>query len=83
MKRLPYLARLGPNMLSASGYSGHGVGTATHAGRLMADVILGEAAGFDLMSRLPCPRFPGGSALRSPLLVLAMTWYATRDRLGF
>lgn len=83
MKRLPYLARLGPNMLSASGYSGHGVGTATHAGRLMADVISGEAAGFDLMSRLPCPRFPGGSALRSPLLVLAMTWYATRDRLGF
>ena len=82
MKRLPYLARLGPNMLSASGYSGHGVGTAAHAGRLMADVITGEASGFDLMSRLPCPRFPGGGALRSPLLMLAMTWYAARDRLG-
>ncbi|MEM9241891.1 MAG: FAD-binding oxidoreductase, partial [Pseudomonadota bacterium] len=31
MKRLPYLKRIAPNMLSASGYSGHGVGNATHA----------------------------------------------------
>ena len=28
MKRLPFLARVAPNILSASGYSGHGVGTA-------------------------------------------------------
>lgn len=82
MKRLPYLVRLAPNMLSASGYSGHGVGTATHAGKLMADAIAGEASGFDTLSRVPAPRFPGGHALRSPLLALAMTWYATRDRLG-
>jgi gamma-glutamylputrescine oxidase len=82
MKRMPYLTRLAPNMLSASGYSGHGVGTATHAGKLMADAIAGEASGFDLLSRVPTPRFPGGHTLRSPLLALAMTWYATRDRLG-
>lgn len=82
MKRMPYLARLGPNMLSASGYSGHGVGTATHAGKLMADAIAGQAEGFDTLSRVPAPRFPGGSALRAPLLVLAMTWYAMRDRMG-
>lgn len=83
MKRMPYLARLAPNILSASGYSGHGVGTATLSGKLMADVIGGEAEGFDTMARVPTPAFPGGTALRSPLLVLAMTWYATRDRLGF
>lgn len=82
MKRLPYLARLAPNMLSASGYSGHGVGTATHAGKLMADAISGEAEGFDIMSRIPTPAFPGGTAMRSPLLALAMTWYAMRDRIG-
>ncbi|MDR9394221.1 MAG: FAD-binding oxidoreductase [Roseovarius sp.] len=82
MKRLPYLARVAPNVVSASGYSGHGVGTATHAGRLMADLIGGQAAGFDTMARIPTTRFPGGAALRSPLLALAMTWYATRDRLG-
>lgn len=82
MKRMPYLARLGPNMLSASGYSGHGVGTATHAGQLMALAIQGQAEGFDTMARVPAPSFPGGTMLRSPLLVLAMTWYGLRDRLG-
>ena len=34
------------------------------------------------MASLPQPRFPGGAALRWPLLVLAMTWYSMRDRLG-
>ncbi len=82
LRRLPYLARLGANILTASGYSGHGVGTATHAGQLMALAIQGQATGFDTMARLPAPAFPGGAALRSPLLVLAMTWFALRDRLG-
>ncbi len=82
MRRLPYVARLAPNILTASGYSGHGVGTATHAGQLMARAVQGQAEGFDTMSRVPTQIFPGGSALRSPLLVLAMTWYAMRDRLG-
>nr|WP_170475843.1 FAD-binding oxidoreductase [Ruegeria arenilitoris] len=82
MRRMPYLTRLADNILSASGYSGHGVGTATHAGQLMALAIQGQAEGFDTMARVPTLPFPGGPALRSPLLVLAMTWYAMRDRLG-
>ena len=82
MKRMPYLARLGANILTASGYSGHGVGTATHAGQLMALAIRGQAEGFDTLARVPAPAFPGGAALRSPLLVLAMTWFSLRDRLG-
>lgn len=82
MKRMPYLARVAPNILSASGYSGHGVGNATHAGQLMAQAVAGQAEGFDTMARVPTSLFPGGTALRSPLLVLAMTWYAMRDRLG-
>lgn len=83
MKRFPYLARVAPNILSASGYSGHGVGTATHAGKLMAQAIEGETDGFNTMRSIPTPAFPGGGALRTPLLVLAMSWYALRDRLGF
>jgi gamma-glutamylputrescine oxidase len=82
MKRLPYLARTSRNVLSASGYSGHGVGTATHAGQLMARAVQGDGEGFDTLSALPSSPFPGGSALRSPLLVLAMSWYSLRDRLG-
>ncbi|MEH6521015.1 NAD(P)/FAD-dependent oxidoreductase [Sulfitobacter sp.] len=82
MKRMPYLARPGKNILSASGYSGHGVGTATHAGQLMARAIQGDSDGFDTLSAVPDSPFPGGPAMRSPLLILAMTWYAMRDRMG-
>ena len=82
MKRLPYVARVAPNVLSASGYSGHGVGTATHAGMLMARAVQGDADGFDTMASIPTRPFPGGGTLRNPLLVLAMTWYSLRDRLG-
>ncbi len=82
MNRLPCFARVAPNVLSASGYSGHGVAIATLAGRLMAEALAGQAERFDLMASLPQPRFPGGTALRWPLLVLAMTWFSLRDRLG-
>ena len=82
MKRLPHFARLSPRILGASGYSGHGLGTATHAGRLLAEAVAGQSEGFDLMASLPVPAFPGGTLLRSPLLTLAMTWFALRDRLG-
>ena len=82
MKRLPYLARVGKTVLSASGYSGHGVGTAVHAGMLMAKAVQGDSEGFDIMSKIPTIAFPGGTAFRTPLLTLAMTWYAMRDRLG-
>ncbi len=83
MNRMPCFARIAPTILSASGYSGHGVAMATLAGRLLAEAVAGQAARFDLMASLPSPRFPGGSAMRHPLLVLAMSWYALRDRLGF
>ena len=82
MRRLPFVARVGKHILSASGYSGHGVGTATHAGFLMAKAIEGESDGFDTMATIPTSAFPGGVPFRNPLLVMAMTWYALRDRLG-
>jgi gamma-glutamylputrescine oxidase len=82
VNRLPCFARPQPNVFSASGYSGHGVAMATLAGKLMAQAVQGQAEGFDLMASLPQHRFPGGPNLRQPLLVLAMTWYAMRDRLG-
>lgn len=82
MQRMPYLARVAPNILNASGYSGHGVAAATHAGQLMALAVQGQAEGFDKQGSVPIKPFPGGTAMRHPLLVLAMTWFSLRDRLG-
>jgi gamma-glutamylputrescine oxidase len=79
--RLPHVARLKGNILSAGGYSGHGVAMATLAGQVMADAIAGQAERFDLMAEVPTPAFPGARGLRTPLLALAMSWYALRDRL--
>ncbi|MGQ0565117.1 MAG: NAD(P)/FAD-dependent oxidoreductase [Gemmobacter sp.] len=83
MTRMPCFRRVAGNVMAASSCSGHGVALSTLAGRLLAQAVQGQAGGFDLMASLPQPRFPGGVAGRWPLLVLAMTWYAMRDRLGF
>ncbi len=62
MNRMPCFARLAPNILSASGYSGHGVAMATLAGKILAEALTAGSDGFDLMASLPQPRFPGGAA---------------------
>ena len=81
MNRMPHFERLAGNILSASGYSGHGVAMATLGGKLAAEAIAGQAERFDLMASVPTRAFPGGMALRWPLLVLAMVWFSLRDRL--
>ena len=82
MTRLPMVARVGQSILNASGFSGHGVALSGFAGTVMAEAIAGQAERFDILSQLPIDPFPGGAALRAPLLTLAMTWYSLRDRLG-
>ncbi|WP_342071575.1 NAD(P)/FAD-dependent oxidoreductase [Yoonia algicola] len=80
--RMPAVIRVPPNILSAGGYSGHGVALSGLAGEVMAEAIAGQAGRFDILADLNVPNYPGGAAFRSPLLRLAMTWYAMRDRLG-
>jgi gamma-glutamylputrescine oxidase len=81
MNRLPHFGRLSPDVFFAQGYSGHGISTATFAGKLIAEAVAGTAERFDVFARLPPPPFPGGTLLRWPGLVLGMLWYALRDRL--
>ncbi len=83
MTRMPCFRRVAGNVMAASSCSGHGVALSTLSGKLMAQAVQGQAEGFDLMAALPQPRFPGGVAGRWPMLVMAMTWYGLRDRLGF
>ncbi len=80
--RLPCFLRPQPNIWNASGYSGHGLALATMAGRIIAEAIGGDTTRFDLLARLPVPPFPGGRLLSQPVLALAMTWFALRDRVG-
>ncbi len=81
MKRLPHYACYGGNVFSLSGFSGHGVAMGTLSGQIAAETIAGQAERFDIMAQVPTPRFPGGLAMRHPLLVLGMLWYSLRDRL--
>ncbi|MEM9785654.1 MAG: FAD-binding oxidoreductase [Pseudomonadota bacterium] len=82
MTRLPAIQRIAPNVLSGAGFSGHGVALSGLAGKVMAEAIAGQAGRFDTLAALDVPNFPGGAVARAPLLTLAMTWYALRDRLG-
>ena len=82
LKRMPDFGRLSANTFYAHGYSGHGVPTATLAGKLLAEVISGTAERFDVMAGVPASRFPGGTMLRWPGLVAGMLFYSLRDRIG-
>ena len=82
MNRMPDFGRLSANVFYAQGFSGHGVPTATMAGKLLAEVISGTAERFDVMATVPSPTFPGGTLLRWPGQVAGMLFYSLRDRLG-
>lgn len=80
MSRLPHVGRLG-DLFFAHGYSGQGVLLPALTGKVMVEAMAGTAERFDVLADLAPPEFPGGAALRSPLYVLGMLWYALRDRL--
>ena len=82
VNRMPDFGRLSSNVFYAHGYSGHGVPTATMAGKLLAEVISGTSEQFDVMAKVPIRQFPGGTLLRWPGLVVGMLFYSLRDRLG-
>lgn len=79
LNRLPQFGRLAANVLFAHGYSGHGLALGGLAGKLAAEAVAGQAERFDVFTRIPHAAFPGGTALRTPLLVLGMAWHRLRD----
>ncbi len=81
LNRAPHWGRLTPNVYFAQGFSGHGVASTGLAGKLIAEAIRGQSERLDLFAKIPHAPFPGGRALRTPLLVLAMAWYKLRDAL--
>jgi glycine/D-amino acid oxidase-like deaminating enzyme len=83
--RFPQVGRLSqhPNVFYAQGYSGHGLNVTHWCAKLLGEAIhAGHSKGFDVFSAVPHMTFPGGRALRSPLLALGMLWYRMREMLG-
>ena len=81
MPRKPYVREVMPNVISAGGYSGHGVMLSNFVGRLYAETVCGNRDRLHLFEELKIPPFPGGRRLRPILMFLALNWYALRDRL--
>jgi len=81
LNRAPDFNRLAPNVWYLQGFSGHGIALTGIAARVAAEAIAGHSERFDVFARIPHREFPGGTALRRPLLVLAMLWYRLRDLL--
>lgn len=79
MNRAPDFGRLDHNLFYLQGFSGHGVVLTGMAGKLVAEVIAGQAERFDLMGRIKHRAFPGGALMRTPALVLGMAYYQLRD----
>jgi gamma-glutamylputrescine oxidase len=82
LTKLPNIRRIAPNVLTASGYAGHGVALASIAGKVAGEAIAGQASRFDTLSALPVPRLPFGTYFQTQTMALAMAWYALRDKLG-
>jgi gamma-glutamylputrescine oxidase len=81
MPRMPFVREVAPNVISAGGYSGHGVMLSNFTGKLYAEAVAGNRDRLKLLEDLKVPAFPGGRRLRAPMLFLALSWYALMDRL--
>ncbi|MET0893516.1 MAG: FAD-binding oxidoreductase [Pseudoxanthomonas sp.] len=79
LNRAPHFGRLTPNVYFAQGFSGHGVIATGLAGKLVSESIRGQSERLDLFAKIDHHPFPGGRALRTPMLVAAMAWYKLRD----
>ncbi|GAK70184.1 putative oxidoreductase [Agrobacterium rubi TR3 = NBRC 13261] len=80
LTRQPFVREVMPGVMSIGGYSGHGVMLANYCGKLYADMVVAKDRTLDQFASLDVPSFPGGTTLRAPLLFLALSWYALRDR---
>ena len=80
MPRQPFVREVMPGVTSIGGYSGHGVMLSNYCGKLYAKTVLGNADELHLFRELNIPPFPGGARMRAPLLFLALSWFALRDR---
>ncbi|TIQ46431.1 MAG: FAD-binding oxidoreductase [Mesorhizobium sp.] len=79
--RKPFVREVMPKVISMGGYSGHGVMLSNFFGKLYAETVAGNRDRLKMIEDLKIPAFPGGRRFRAPLLFLALSWFALRDRI--
>jgi gamma-glutamylputrescine oxidase len=77
--RMPQVGRLHPNVYYAQAYSGHGVNATHMSGKVIAEHIAGETNRMEIFEKIHHMRFPGGRALRSPMLAAGMIFHRIKD----
>jgi gamma-glutamylputrescine oxidase len=82
MSRMPQFGRIEKNAYYMQGYSGHGVTCSHLAGKLISDMIRGDAERFDAFASLPHMPMIGGRTFSAPLTALGAVYYSLRDRFG-
>ncbi|MGE8411490.1 MAG: NAD(P)/FAD-dependent oxidoreductase [Pseudomonas sp.] len=82
MSRMPQFGRIEKNAYYMQGYSGHGVTCSHLAGKLIAEMIRGDAERFNAFASLPHMPMIGGRTFQVPLTALGAAYYALRDRFG-
>ena len=79
VNRIPQFGRIEGNTYYAHGYSGHGVAPTHIAGRILADVIAGDSARFDVFDRVRHWKLPGGKWFANPALALGMLYFRLKE----
>ncbi|MEC4166271.1 FAD-binding oxidoreductase [Pseudomonas sp. MS-1(2024)] len=82
MSRMPQFGRIEKNAYYMQGYSGHGVTCSHLAGKLISEMIRGDAERFDAFASLPHMPMLGGRTFQVPLTAMGAAYYAMRDRFG-
>ncbi|MGH8386504.1 MAG: NAD(P)/FAD-dependent oxidoreductase [Pseudomonas sp.] len=82
MSRMPQFGRIEKNAYYMQGYSGHGVTCSHLAGKLISEMIRGDAERFDAFASLPHMPMIGGRTFSAPLTAMGAVYYSLRDRFG-
>ena len=75
----PFGTIMNGKVLYAQGYSGHGLGLSTLAGKLIAEKISGFTDRFNFFEKINHMSIPGGDFLRRPIYASAIGYYKFRD----
>ena len=79
VNRMPQLGRLKGNVYYVQAYAGHGVAPSHMMGRIIAEMIAGQAERFDVFAKIPHMPMVGGHYLKGPLFALVMNYYRLKD----